>query len=420
MSVRDRSCQLVWRLRHPRTTVRGRLTLLYGSLFLASGGALLAVTYVLVERNFPIVNQKFTPFGVGSISGGLTSPGGRGSSPNSPSALAALVSAQRNTDLHHLLVDCLIVLGIMAVVSVALGWLVAGRVLRPLRTIAATTRQISEDNLHQRLASEGPQDELKDLSDTIDGLLARLEGAFEAQRRFVANASHELRTPVTVARALLEMILSDPAPTLDSFRSTCEEVLAAGEHQEGLIEALLTLARSQRGLDHEERFDLAHVVGDVVEPFEEIAIAKGLNIQIAIEPTQVVGDLRLVERLVSNLVENALNHNVPNGRIDVAVRTRAGNPSLRVANTGPRVPPLQIDRLLQPFQRLANDRAGDHDGLGLGLSIVAAIANAHGAVLSVEPGDTGLDIEVTFPRVAVDNGGSDASSERAMPARTES
>ena len=234
MSVRDRSStRLVLRLRHPRTTVRGRLTFLYGSLFLVSGGALLAVTYVLVERTFPIVNQKFTQFGVGSISGGLTSPGGRGSSPTSPSALAALVSAQRNTDLHHLLVDCLVVLGIMAVVSVALGWLVAGRVLRPLRTITATTRQISEDNLHQRLASEGPPDELKDLSDTIDGLLARLEGAFEAQRRFVANASHELRTPVTVGRALLEMILSDPAPTLDSFRSTCEEVLAAGRAPRG-------------------------------------------------------------------------------------------------------------------------------------------------------------------------------------------
>ena len=406
MSVRERSTHLLLRLRRPRTTVRGRLTVLYGGLFLGSGGALLAVTYVLVERTFPIVSQKFTQLGVGSISGGLMSPGGRGSSPTSPSALAALVSAQRNTDLHHLLFDCLIVLGIMAVVSVALGWLVAGRVLRPLRTITATTRQISEDNLHQRLASAGPPDELKDLSDTIDGLLARLEGAFEAQRRFVANASHELRTPVTVGRALLEMILSDPAPTLDSFRSTCEEVLVAGQHQEDLIEALLTLARSQRGLDHEERFDLAHVVGDVVEPLEEVATSGGLTIQVALEPTQIVGDLRLVERLVTNLMENALRHNVPNGRIEVAVSTRAGNPTLRVANTGPRVLPLEIDRLLQPFQRLATHRADDHDGLGLGLSIVSAVANAHAAVLSVEPGAMGgLDIEVAFPRVAVDNGG---------------
>ena len=161
-------------------------------------------------------------------------------------------------------------------------------------------------------------------------------------------------------------------------------------------------------------------MGDVVEPLEEVATASGLTIQVTVKPTQVVGDLRLVERLVSNLVENALCHNVPNGRIDVAVRTRAGIPMLRVANTGPRVPPLQIDRLLQPFQRLGTHRAGDLDGLGLGLSIVAAIANAHGAVLSVEPGDIGgLDIEVSFPRVAVENGGPDASSERTMPARTE-
>jgi signal transduction histidine kinase len=160
-------------------------------------------------------------------------------------------------------------------------------------------------------------------------------------------------------------------------------------------------------------------VGDVVESLEEVAAARGLTIHVALRPTQVAGDLRLVERLVSNLIENSLCHNVPNGRIDVAVRTHAGSPTLRVTNTGPRVPPVEIDRILQPFQRLTTHRAGDDDGLGLGLSIVAAIANAHGAVLKIEPGDVGgLDIEVAFPRVAVDNGGPNASSERAIPARS--
>ena len=287
--------------------------------------------------------------------------------------------------------------------------------------MTATTRQISEHNLHERLALHGPNDEIKDLGDTIDGLLTRLEGAFDAQRRFVANASHELRTPLTLGRAMLQVALADPGLTLDSLRTTCEQVLDAGTEQEHLIEALLTLARSQRGLDRRERFDLAHVAGDVVESREPDATAGGLTIHAALEPTQVFGDLRLIERLLSNLVENALRYNVPSGRVDIAVGARAGNPTLRVTNSGPLVPTTQIDRLLQPFQRLAADRVGEHEGLGLGLSIVAAIATAHGATLNVHPREAGgLDIDVIFPSSAGEDGGLDASRGRATAVRTAS
>jgi signal transduction histidine kinase len=287
----------------------------------------------------------------------------------------------------------------MAVVSVALGWLVAGRVLRPLRAMTTATREISEQNLHERLRVPGPSDELKDLGDTIDRLLARLEGAFDAQRRFVANASHELRTPLTVSRAMLEVALADPGLDLDSLRSTCEEVLAAQEHQEQLVEALLTLARSQRGLDRQESLDLGHVVSEVLLAHGPDAVARGLTVDAALGPALISGDPRLIERLVSNLVENGIRHNVPSGRIEVAVGTGPGRAVLRVANTGPLVTDDQIERLFQPFQRLqAGSSAGHDDGLGLGLSIVAAVATAHGAALRARPGlDGGLDVEVRFP-----------------------
>ncbi len=368
----------------PRRTVRLRLTLLYGALFLASGAGLLGITYGLVAH------QINGPFRVGPNQGSNFAP--------VQASGADSLRAQSAADLNQFLIGSGIALAIMAVVSIALGWVVAGRVLRPLRIMTATTHQISEHNLHERLALPGPPDELKDLSDTIDGLLARLEGAFDAQRRFVANASHELRTPLTLGRAMLQVALDDPEITLDSLRSTCEDVLEAGTDQERLIEALLTLARSQRGLDHRETFDLALVTGDVVQAHEPDASARGLTMDAALRAAPVSGDPRLVERLVSNLVENALRHNLPNGRLEVVVGTRAQQTTLRVVNTGRLIAADQIERLLQPFQRLDRDRAGESEGLGLGLSIVAAIASAHGAALSAHPGsDGGLEIEVSFP-----------------------
>jgi signal transduction histidine kinase len=289
----------------------------------------------------------------------------------------------------------------MAVVSAVLGWLVAGRTLRPLRVMTETTRRISEDDLDRRLAMPGRRDELKDLADTIDGLLARLQAAFDAQRQFVANASHELRTPLTLERAMLEVALADPGATAVTLRSACEEVLAVGQQQEQLIEALLTLARSQRGLDHKEPFDLAEVAARVLDARRHSAQALALDIAATLVPAPVTGNPGLAERLVANLADNALRYKRPGGHVQVMTGAADGHTFLRVANTGPQVPAAQLQRLLQPFQRLSPDRAAEAGGSGLGLSIVAAIANAHGAVLSARPGPHGgLNVEVTFAPLA--------------------
>jgi signal transduction histidine kinase len=410
--------RLLWRLKHPRTTVRGRLTLLYGGLFLFSGVILLALLYGLVRHEFqarkqisvggatinlvgPTAKPLFVNFPALGAGGGTVvtkTASGSGQAPGSIKA-ATLLTQIRATDLHLLFVVSSISLAVMTIVSALLGWLVAGRVLRPLRAITNATQQISEDNLHRRLALPGPDDELKDLSNTIDGLLARLETAFTAQRNFVANASHELRTPLTVSRAMLQVALADPELTLDSLRAVCEDVLDAGRQQEQLIEALLTLARSQRGLDRREPLDLATVATEVAQGLEPAATTRGLTLAVSAVPAPTSGDPQLVARLVSNLIENGVHHNLPGGNVRVEVHTQGRQACLGVSNTGPPVPADQIPRLLQPFQRNAADRVKGHDdGLGLGLSIVAAIANAHRARLTVRPGRTGgLDVRVLFP-----------------------
>jgi signal transduction histidine kinase len=271
-------------------------------------------------------------------------------------------------------------------------------VLTPLRVMTATTRQISERSLHERLAMAGPDDELKGLSDPIDELLARLEAAFDSQRRFVANASHELRTPLMLTQTMLQVALADPDLTLDSLRSTCQDVIASGKDQAQLIDALLILARSQRGLDHRDPVDLAAVVADALNSAEATAASAGLTVYATVHPALVAGDERLVRTLVANLVNNAVRYNRPRGNIQILATTQAGRVLLKVTNTGPPVPCDQIDRLLQPFQRLSDQRSTNRDGLGLGLSIVAAIAAAHGATLSLHPQPTGgMTADVAFP-----------------------
>ena len=289
----------------------------------------------------------------------------------------------------------------MAIASVALGWLVAGRVLRPLREMTAAARAISEDSLHQRLAVPGPGDEMKDLGDTIDGLLERLEAAFDAQRDFVASASHELRTPLTLTRTLLQMILTDPHPTLAAYRTTCQDLLEASEQQEQLIEALLTLARSQRGLDHREDLDLAAITTSVLQALEPQAGARGLTVSAYVSTAPVLGDSRLLQRLVTNLIDNAIRHNAPAGQITIKVTADRQLPAVTISNTGPVIPAGQVTRLLQPFQRLNTTRSASGDGLGLGLSIVAAIARAHQATITINPrSQGGLDVHVRFPPAA--------------------
>jgi len=390
-----------WRL--PRRTVRLKLTLLYGGLFLASGAALLAVTYVLVEHRLPVaISAQGQTTGGGSVKEFCalngSGPGGTSTVPvGGCSSLVATLNAQRSTELNQLLEESGIALAIMTVVSIGLGWLVAGRVLRPLRTMTSAARRISARNLHQRLALDGPDDELSELGKTFNGLLARLERSFAAQRQFVANASHELRTPLARQRTVVEVALRDPSPTVGSLQAVCERVLATGEEQERLIETLLTLARSQRGLDHCEPLDLAAVAEVAAAASEAGAQTRGLRVHSALAEAPALGDLRLAERLVANLVDNAVRHNVPGGWIEVVTGLREGRALLSVANTGPVIPPEKVDLLFQPFGRL-EDRVG-RDGLGLGLSIVTAIAAAHEADLRARPlPGGGLEVEVHFPR----------------------
>jgi signal transduction histidine kinase len=417
-------------LRHPQTTVRWRLTLIYAGMFLVCGAALLAVTYTLVAHATTgggvIAFARATPTtsrGIGGLPPGAESLSVqaiphtfviKGKQVNVPPSVSQVLGSsggpaavrfvgrqQQIADLHQLEIESAIALAIMAIISGLLGWYIAGRVLRPLRTITAATQQISEASLHRRLDLPGPRDELRTLADTIDGLLQRLESAFEAQRRFVANASHELRTPLTAVRALLEMAISDPHATVESFRKTCREALDESEQEEQLIDALLALAQGQRGLDRREPTDLAAIADEVLASFAADVAQRDLHLDIALDPVTVSGDPRLIERLVSNLLQNAIRHNEPGGEVDVHVGTRGGRPSLTIANTGPVVPPDEVGRLLQPFQRLTADRLGHREGFGLGLSVVAAIATAHDARLDIRPREHGgLLVEVAFPAAA--------------------
>jgi signal transduction histidine kinase len=396
-------------LRLPSRTVRLRLTLFYSMLFLVSGAVLLAITYVLFRNATGIAvlvdHGKSTATTVSSAGHLLSKSHPVHSLPAYAQQARAQAVHDRAAQLHQLLVQSGIALAIMTVVSIALGWLVAGRVLRPLRTITATTRQISERNLHERLALGGPRDELKDLADTVDDLLARLETAFGAERRFVSNAAHELRTPLTLLRALLEETLTDPSATIDSFRATSRRLLALGQEQERLIEALLTLASSERGLDHQEPFDLAAIADTIIlEPHPEIA-RNHMRIDADIQSAPATGDAALAERLVSNLIDNAVRHNTPGGKVRISTGTNNGQAFLAVTNTGPVIPANEVERLFEPFQRLGADRTAQGDGHhGLGLSIVRAIVTAHHAQLKVQRRpDGGLAIKISFPRA----GGSD-------------
>jgi signal transduction histidine kinase len=312
--------------------------------------------------------------------------------------IAPAQSAQRAADSHELLVDSGIALAIVAVLALLAGWAVAGRMLRPLRDITRTAQRISSTNLHERLALEGPEDELKELGDTLDDLFGRLDASFGAQRHFVANASHELRTPLAAERTMLQFALDDPGTTAATWRSIAEELLASNREQETLIEALLTLASSEGGLDHREPADLAGICGTVLQCPRPEAESLGLRVEADLCPAPLGGDPLLVERLAANLVDTAVRHNVAGGRVQVSTGAKEGRAVLSVSNTGPTVPASEVDRLFQPFQRLGHSRAHNQGGHGLGLSIVRAIADAHGATVDARPGPNGgLRVEVTFP-----------------------
>jgi signal transduction histidine kinase len=285
----------------------------------------------------------------------------------------------------------------VVLLALAGGWLIAGRFLRPLRTITATARDISASNLNRRLSLAPRDAEFAELGETLDDLFGRLEASFESQRHFVANASHELRTPLTAERALLQVALADPDATAETLRSACQQVLALGDQQERLIDGLLTLATSEGGIERWEPFDLAALAWHVVTARREEAGRRGIHLETSLAPAPTAGDPRLAEILVANLVDNAIRHH-SGGRAEISTAAAGGEATLRVRNTGPVIAPEVLGRLFQPFGRADGERIRQTDGHGLGLAIVQAIARAHGATLTPQaPPEGGLEVTVSFP-----------------------
>jgi signal transduction histidine kinase len=327
MRERARRARPGFRLLLPRATIRLRLTLLYASLFLGSGACLLAFTYLAVAHLIGSYGFSFSAYSQGTQIG-----------VHLPQILQTLESRQAGAEKRQLLVVSGIALAIMAAASAGLGWVMAGRVLRPLRTITTAARHISALNLGQRLALDGPDDELRELGSTFDGLLGRLQASFAAQRQFIANVSRELRTPLARQRVLTQVALADPDATASSLRAAHERVLASGAQQERLIEALLTLALSQRGFERREPVDLAAVAQEVLLARQPEADSLGLKVNATLGPALALGNPGLAERLAANLVDNAIRHNVTGGWITVGTDTSDRQAVLTVANSGPRHP----------------------------------------------------------------------------------
>lgn len=359
----------------PSRSLRARLTLVYAA------GIYLAGVVVLAVVTLPFIGMQSTAPGPASA----------------PRAPAAITGTGQGIGPHQLLVGSVVALVVLVPVSVAAGWFVAGRFLRPLRAITATAKAISAGNLDQRLALGEPVDELTELGHILDDLFARLEASFNAQRHFVANASHELRTPLAGLRTLLEVALGDPDADADTLRMACQEALALGGLQERLVTSLLALATGERGVTRWERVDLADVVAGVLASRRARAAENGIDLALHLTPAATVGDPRLIESLTTNLIDNAVRHNYSDGHIRITTETSGLRAAITVTNSGPVVPEDQLQRLFQPFQRLSADRNDHHSGHGLGLAIVNAVTEAHHATLTATArSQGGLTITVHF------------------------
>lgn len=397
------------RIHLPARTVRLRLTLVYGGLFLVSGAALLAVTYVLFERATTVGGSASVRVDAGHpVSGTILSLPTNSLPPKvvslGPKALGEQI--KRSSDLHQLLVNSAVALAVVTVVALVLGWFVAGRILRPLRTMTATARRISATSLHERLDLHGPDDELKELGDTFDELLGRLERSWESQRQFVANVSHELRSPLTRLRLQADLVATDPEATVESLQAGYRAIADATEQQEELIAALLSFAKGQRGLDRHETLNLGTMVHDVLEAQCPQADQRHLRIETDLKPAMVDGDPRLIEQLVQNLVDNAIVHNIVGGHIHVATMSLGDAAVLAITNDGPIIPRTELERLFRPFERLEAGRLHRETGHGMGLAIVEAIATAHDAAITADSRPQGgLSIEIAFPQAGSSRGG---------------
>jgi signal transduction histidine kinase len=379
----------------PRLTVRARLTMLYTGLFAVCGAIVVAVSYILVARVEAQGQSQQAPASF------LARCRSEQLSPHPDDRILAKCNTyfqlqgaqhQRDLTLSHLLQYSLITLVVVIALAAILGWIAAGRALRPVHRITAAARAASEHNLSARVALRGPRDELYELAETFDEMLDRLQATFEGQQRFIANASHELRTPLAVMRATVDVVLDNPDSTPDDLREMATDIRAAVDHAEHLIGALLILARNERGLTVHEQVDLATVAEDILDT----ADLGDRRVHATLELAVISGDPVLVERLVANLVDNAVRYNTVAGDIWISTGTVAGSSHITVLNTGRLISPADAERIFQPFQRL-NDRAS-HEGFGLGLTIVASITAVHGGTATARPRDDGgLSITVTIP-----------------------
>ena len=353
-------------------SVRLRFALLYAGAFLVSGLLIIALVFFAVSSTQQVGTQG--------------SPVVRHPFAESFGPVADVVAS----------------LVVLVLLSVAVGWLLAGRLLRPVRVITATARDISASNLSRRLRTGRRDDEFTRLGETLNELFGRLEASFQAQRRFVANASHELRTPLTAERTLLQVALADPSADAATLRDACEQVLALGTRTEHLIDALLTLATGERGIERPAPLDLAGLAAHVVETRAKAASQHCVRLDARLDPAPATGDPGLAESLIANLTDNALRYNVPGGWAEVSTGTRDGRAVVAVRNTGQEISPAEVGRLFLPFQRLGAQRAQQSDGHGLGLAIVRAIADAHGASLTATARQHGgLDVAVIFPQAGL-------------------
>ncbi|MEV1202076.1 sensor histidine kinase [Microbispora rosea] len=382
-----------------RLGLRMRLTLLYGGLFFLAGSVLLWFTHLLTAR---ALNQRFV-VAVASKVTGIGTPGAvMGTTLPDGDMLAQRVRTNVEQGAADVLSDVLrssvVVMVLVGVVAVVLGYLVADRALRPLDRVTETAQRLSESTLHERIALRGPQDEVKRLADTFDAMLDRLHRVFDAQRRFIANASHELRTPLAVNRTVLEVSLEEPAASED-LKALARALLGTNARYERLIEGLLMLAQSEQEVTARKPVDLRQVVRTVMEQIDLQPRRRKVVVHEDLRPAVAHGDPLFLERCLFNLLENAIKYNVRDGEVWVRLREDEAGVSVTVENTGPPVPPYEVDDLFEPFRRLGGDRVRSARGAGLGLSIVRAIAVAHGGeVEALARPEGGLAVTVRLPR----------------------
>jgi signal transduction histidine kinase len=383
-----------------RLSVRLRLTFLYGALFLVAGLFLLVLIYLLMRRSLDesaVFRISETFIDANNLA--VSTPAGPDVLVGAPEAIVGLEEERvrlRDATLRELLTQASVALTVAALLSAGIGWWVSGRVLRPVHDITAVARRLSEERLHERISLEGPHDELRELADTFDGMLARLEAAFEAQRRFAANVSHELRNPLAIIRTEIDVALANPEVDPDELRAMGETVRSATERSERVIAALMTLARSSQPVTTHEDVDLAELLRAALASLSTRLGDRGISLELA--PAQVRGDRALLEQMVANLLENADRYNVANGTIGIRTWSEAGRALLEIANDGERIAKSDVETLFEPFRRHRPDRTGSDQGTGLGLSIVRAIATAHGGTATAGSIPTGgLVVRVTLP-----------------------